>query len=612
MAAFIHDMKNQISPARFYDWAAWNPVTLNISTSDSAEITYHWMCPETFMAVDTMGTSGRQQIGQMSIQQLVPIESADGNTDVPFQVFAQFKSPRVAGFRYANAQSGEKFPAKSTALTKTPEIAEKDSMGTLVLGTASIASSLFKSIPVVGDVYSEVAKFVKTVAGVMDKPRSLQMPQKMVESPTTEWQYGSGASLADRLSLYPTSNLARPTISPECMSTNHSVAELAGVPLIHEIFRFTSTATSLEIGLSPTYQGSVTNSNGGKVIYPDYLCSMAMIHEMWRGSIKYYLQFITNGFTTARFRIAYLVDNSTPDFIGGDFPTQIVEVKGTTYADVLVPYLWASPWRKVVTPFPAQTDAYVPNLYPKMSIQLISSPNSFGSDPSITLVVWRAGGPDIQFQFLKTFPNHPPPMAEAQTSIGGKFKENFKPITCDCTLSVESGYTSSEPTGKQIDVMKRTYPTQNWLPLLHDTDQYYSQIPLFMIANLYRYQRGSLQYKTVVDSQGAKGVFYSNGTALQDGSGFFLVPEGIKPVSVEVPYYELVPYQPVDADSTYTPMIHEIGLTVGTITPPETQFTSMSVGDDFYMFYLMNPPSVEINQTKRRTTIRKRPKANLI
>ena len=70
------------------------------------------------------------------------------------------------------------------------------------------------------------------------------------------------------------------------------------------------------------------------------------------------------------------------------------------------------------------------------------------------MVTWRAGGPDIQFQGVQEFPNIPNSF-QMQCSIGDKFQENFKPITCDCTLGVESGFTSTEPTGRIVDIMKR-------------------------------------------------------------------------------------------------------------------------------------------------------------
>lgn len=596
MLSFRHDVIGEGISGTIMEQSAQFPVVMNYSTSDTVEVEYDWMSPNLFtQAQVAAGQFGA--IGKMQMRPLVVVNNTSGgSTTIPYMVYAQFVNPQVAGFistTMAEAHSAEVPQTKSQ--TATPEQAEKSDGSNALLAIGGILGPIFRSIPIVGDVYAQVAKAVKTVGDVMDKPRCTKIAMKMTMDPTTDLANGSGLDLSNRLSLYPGSNLSKPPVDNMCMSTSHTVCQLAQIPMLHEYKVFNTTDDTLMLSVNPESRG-VFNSSPEDVnnLQPDYLMYATLGHFMWRGSIKYMIHFITNAFTIARFRLSYLVDGTggfAPE--GGDFPSQIIEVKGTTIQKVVVPYLWGTAWRQVTSAWPGD-GGYTPVNFPVLYLEMLANPSGILASSQIDVVVWRAAGPDFQLQTVQSYQNYPTAFtdADAHTSIQDEFKKPFDPVACDCTMTMESGYTSSEPSGRIVDIMRRYVSTDDFYPWVAVPSNWaLAMMPLFWWGNLFRYQRGSVRYKVVV--LGTTGLPLvaladTNGGARDLGRGCTAAKMQNDWVSIEVPYYSVQPYQVIDTDSTARDQQHWD-------YPILVDFTGssiwQSVGDDFFMFYLYPPPA---------------------
>jgi len=176
----------------------------------------------------------------------------------------------------------------------------------------------------------------------------------------------------------------------------------------------------------------------------------------WRGSIKVMIQFFTSSFITTRFVVQY--NNSS--ITGGQYQTdytaglsRVIDVKGDTIDCFTLPWLDYNWWSE--------------GTYPQLQITTISDVVSTDNSatPKIYMVVWVAGGDDIQFaipripidaEWGSTTPNKE---IEAQCSIGAMFKESeFAPIGEGVELQTDNGLCMTDQIGPITDVCKRYAP----------------------------------------------------------------------------------------------------------------------------------------------------------
>jgi hypothetical protein len=614
LVSFVHDVLYVPNLAPI-EYSQYSPVTMNISTSDSVEIEHHWMAPQLYVNTPQEEvTTEVAAIGYLAITPLVPIANLTGSTTTAtLQVFAQFKNPVVAGYtvpsattrkrKTAEAQSMEA-PANTAPQGITPEAHKKNDTGQMVLATAGVLAPLFRSIPVIGDVYTTIATAVKTVADILDKPRDTKIPMRMANQGTVGWTHGAGLDSSNRFSLYPGSNLARPPVDKTCLSTDHTVNQLAMKPALHHWVSWTESASTVMIGVHPGFNGSFNAQEPVSDVvnlYMDPLMKISSFHYLWRGSIRYFFQFITNAFTVARFRISYHIAADAYSPIGGDFPSQIIEVKGTTEISFLVPYLWNTVWRRTFIGI-ASSPGYEQNcMYPYILVELLNNPSGIGASSQIDMIVWRAAGPDIQFSevigqepesIFRTTTEKKVRKAQGQCSIEQKFTENFKPIGCDCSLTMESGYTTSETTGRAIDVLRRVYPLDFQTLFNWPNTQAVSQIALPILANCFRYQRGTIRVVSAVEnttSGGQEAIIRRADYPYTLSQGQHVITSCATEVlfQQEVAWNQTIPYVETAGNSTLPATQYPTQTIVS--TQPITQ-QWMSAGEDFYMFYWRAPP----------------------
>jgi len=567
---------------RDYDVAqlsALDPVTLNYATSDSVDRVIRWVCPELYCT--TVYNGGADAIGKIFLKPLVPVlnTTPQGNQNISCTVWAQFIETQTAGFiNQPIAQSAQ------NPRIVSPEAVDKSEAGILQKREPTpLLKPILKEIPLVGEV-------MDMMEAILDKPTSQQASQKMIVDYTTDQCYGRGLDSSTRLSIYPENRLSTQKMMTG-VTTNATWSRLAAQPMIHDIVTFTQLGQQVQYSIHPMYATPFMSANS--TVQPDYLMVVTSCFKYWRGSIKYYFQFVTNAFTTARFQISYSIDPTSTNFTeGGDFPNQIVEVKGSTYQTMLVPYLAPTHYRG---DSPIFTN---PNVtpFPKINIQLMTNPVAQTGDPQISLVVWRAAGPEFQVH-QETSSNLFIPLA--QCDIQAVFKGKFDPIV-PAKFIFESGICASNYGFKINDSLKKyvmhdysiasniPQPRRfQWNVTLSDWRSH-----IEIMRDLFKYKRGSYRFKFFFESAGYP--LLSNTPTDDPRSINVVIPTEVAPIaSVECPYHAAHAYlaHPSDTYAVFYPY-------EGGVVSEQTNFVNFvhySVGDDNQMFYLM-PPPILINE----------------
>jgi len=532
-----------------------------------------------------------------------------GNTTIRVTVYAQFQDVCTAGY----LQQGNPEPvAQAQATTTSPfspmtspapvpgDQADKSKDGLITsLVKASPLGPIVKSVPILSNTVDMLSSFIKTTLSVLDKPTDLRIAQKMQQVLMEDFPKGAGLDSSNRLSLYPNSSLATKSVFPNTFDTSRTITNLAATPMLHDYFSFDAAHTRFYMGVTPGYLGYY-QYNGSPTVFaqPDFLLYAFNCHRFWRGSINYLIFFNTSAYTTARMRISYIYDGSVPGTAsGGDFPSKVIDIKGNTTVKLNVPFLWDRPYRSTIYGY--EGVSYEPALV----FDLLTLPNAGAvSAPYISMVMYRAGGQDTQFQGLVSGANMTTQLGrrvvQAQTSVVGEFSSPFQSMTCESNVTMESGYVSSETTGRIIDTMRRFVlhdDTVGNFPVPTSSDYTLKLSELYYyFGSLFKYMRGSVRYKFIVTSSSSPTypLFVSmktNSVANTDAEG----SAGQVPIlasapfaQVEIPYFSSVCYLPMRGESYFRPGINEfpfpnIPNTLGT--------TYVAAGDDFQMFYLLPP-----------------------
>lgn len=594
MVSFVHDAPDTLALSTA-QLSVYSPVMMNYATSDAVTLNYSWMCPELYST--TVYTGGPHAIGSLFLAPIAPVVNiSSANDSISVTIYASFKEPKTAGFINDPIvlQSGtqDKF-------APTQEAENKSASGLVTArGAVSLLSPIFRSIPIVGQVYDTIAAVAKNLSSIMDKPRDLTKAMKMVPDYTVPMCNGTGIDDSSRLSLYPASALKTKGVFPhDCHTTNMSFVELASTPMLHYQQVLSETTPSFELVVDPMFLGTYNILDPGVTIQPDYMMYLFSMHKFWRGSIKYFIIFNTSAFVTARIRVSYAINPTETNFgYGGDFPSRVIEIQGTTQCTFIAPYLAPTPYRPVLEPFTDITTGP-----PKINISLLTLPvASQGSDPFITATVFRGGGPDMQFVNLQQS------TITLQCDVQKEFKNKFEPLACDCTLSFEDGYTTAETSMFLIDAMRRYSPAaSNVFPIynnLDDLDNGFNdwRTPYCLISTMFKYWRGSYRKKyllnqTATSWDGVSQTFLGGFNAY--GAALYTPASHAPQLTVEMPYQAAHPYLAQEDNSYAIPYENE----VPTLNVPGTvQVSLISAGEDFVMGYLTHPRAFHKEPTRSK------------
>jgi len=317
------------------------------------------------------------------------------------------------------------------------------------------------------------------------------------------------------------------------------------------------------------------------------------------------------------------VDYDTTDVAyGGDFPSQVIDIKGSTVNKITVPYLWQTAYRPTYAPGedPAVT---VSNLTPRLQVDLLTLPvTSQGTEPQITLVIFRAGAEDMQFsvpcssQIDPVYMNGTKVIPQGQTSLQDEFKFTFPAITCKCSLATEQGFCTTETTGKLTDLCKRFVTAASLPGTLHQeiakpgvaivgstvsfsvgpgitVDDQLVLSPYYQILQHFKYERGSIRYRYLMapDATDKSNVYFTPGIgAATEGSGIVVWARSMNPVfTVESPWTATVPYYPVELQSILRTTTMVMMNFFSSPLTEEDNIAYVSFGDDRIHSYLLPP-----------------------
>jgi len=626
-----------------YQLQNMRPVVLSASVQDSCTIDLPYLNPLDWLDISTCADYA---IGAFTLSALNPLLTT--STGVPasctVSIFAAFLDPRVAGFIEPSAFNEkckhrkwfkEKIKAQSVmerrgrVMTNSygrvqiedetqQEGQKKAKDGTTANGVQKIvggASEIIKMIPVIGAIWSPIAKFISTYGKVLDEPYNPAVPQGVDQNLNfNDLSHMQGVFSGQQITMYPGVQTSKENFDME--SSFMAIHELAQVPGLYYSTNFATQDQSITLGLTPL------SSEGPATVHGiDNLAFVAATFQLWRGSIKYLFHFVNSAFYSARFRISYAT--TTPGSGDGDLPQMIIDVKGDTFVEFTVPYLFPTTWRTTGNAFASGS--------PKLFVEMITpiSGSSMPSTPIIYLNVWRSGGEDIQFNFLRNpypvfFPSTVKTKAikakstkdvrlrnekvVAQTTISTRFKKTFPPIMAGSKFSGEFRTCAAELPIRISDMMKRWSQCDVDVFSANQFDVYYPQsvittntvadyTPFQYWSNIFLFWRGGRRIRFIANqSDYACLDFLNSGINVSDGgfnqgAAFLMVncsSDLVRHNDVEVPWISETPYM-----YTLTPgaaFTAQFDLPAGlTYNPsgsfnPDYMFTK--AGDDFQFLYL--------------------------
>jgi hypothetical protein len=132
--------------------------------------------------------------------------------------------------------------------------------------------------------------------------------------------------------------------------------------------------------------------------FPTRLAWYNQFFRFWRGSIEYMFYFCTSPFYTSRWYIVVVYEagvTPTASSVGqGNMLWYEVNVRGSTWVNVAVPYLHTTPWNFCRTALDVHTGYQAPSLY----IIQMDAPRANGDQtPHTTIVAWIRAGEDFMF-----------------------------------------------------------------------------------------------------------------------------------------------------------------------------------------------------------------------
>lgn len=555
--------------------SGFNFMTISASNQDSLSFTIPYLHPHDWLVTDPQ--AGDTRIGAVKIFPIINLIPTIANmpTALPVLVYASFDDIHTEGFI---AQSSEKDKFKPNK-----EAAKKAKKGLDAISAVSGFSKMFRHAPVIGTAYGAVADFLNAFAGDLSKPLDNSNPTSV-----TYFESGSltaGLDKADQTSLYPNAYLHQAPMMLGMETTHMTATQLAMRPQLSHTFTITSLSSFDNIKVNPLTPSPVYATD-------DYLSTVTRSFKFWRGSVKYLYHFVIPAFYSLR--VQFVLNYSTGGVSNlGDVSSKIVDIKGDTWVEIMVPYVRPNTWSTVKT-----SDPYAPTLTCVPLTNIIGS--SLPSVPVCPVIVYRAGGEDMRFQQLV----HAGYVA--QSSLNDKFAKPFDPFHSGVMQSTEQGLVAPEPTPTINDIQKRksgttrsgphlTYPGAAGLPdLLLEPFHYFARnFTFFRGSRILTHYQPSTLVTLATDRLGPQN--FGDGASLwfQD-SPYVLMKE-----HVSVPYYNVDPYYPIPSYPAHPSALEfaPTDLLTGTIA------TSLVInaGDDFVMLQvhptLVTPPAPPASAT---------------
>jgi hypothetical protein len=592
MVNFVHDWKT-IGPSvvlpNLKQLSCHNPVLLNFSSADCCDIRIPRLTPGNFLPIRPAGVIDPQDtsIGFLALNPIVTLEAPDdASQSIQVSVFARFLMPMCAGF--LASQSASKHAKFTTA-------DQKDKTDRQVVVSSNKPNFFSPITEVVNDASSAItslAGFFGSFSGLFDKPRNLAAASPMFIDQFRHVPNADGLDPSIRLSMYQKNALAQNIFPKDCITSNITFNAMASIPSLQQVVSMTNVANYFWLTAHPMVELAIDSDNERT---PDFLSTVTSTFKQWRGGMKFLLIFVCDAFQTARIRISYVIDSTegTQTF-GGDYPSIVADVKGTTYVPFSVPFLYATPYRDV------NENTSDEDIQPKIKVELLTEITTATTD-TLTCVVWRSGAEDLQFsQLVPTIFGFPsPPKLKSQCDVGSYFSKKFKPLGCDCSVATELGFVTPETPAFVSDACKRYVPCANYRFPISRPDPTAPTVeafkyPYYWYGSLFRYFRGSERYTVVRETSTDTikcGLADDTDLVFDYGRGVTFMTPNQHSITLEKPYYCTKSYFDLAPNVGHTDVTNQ-EVPVVYIAPTTGVEILTSLGDDAEFFHLLWPPDL--------------------
>lgn len=511
-----------------------NAAVLSASTQESVTYDIPYLHPSDWLKWATYAATSAHS--SLFIQELNTLTAtSDGiSTSCPVLVYASMRDVQVTGFQ-SQMHAGKKFEFNAEAQAKKSNFDAKTAVSTV--------SQIARKLPIIGDAWNPIADAVNAFAGNLSNPLSTASLQPVESRYAMTANLSSGVDDATQFSLYPNATI---TQSPEMfgMDTSHqTVAGIAKHPMIFDTVTFDGTTTSWSTVVDPQSYGTF--------LIGDYLFQMAKFFKYWRGSIKFLVHFCMPAFYQCRiqFTLDYL---GTPNNVG-DIPQRVVDIKGTSWEEIEVPFLYFNTWKRT------DTTVTIPILKITQLTTILGS--SAIANPKIYVNIFRAAGEDMQFAVPRSaktsWPESAPKIGyQSQMLIGKRFQNKFQAILEGTTQSVELRNVMPEQAGTVADMQKRIAPIASAFTTLPVTNTATANPPdLFTQMNkFFLFWRGSRTVKHMLQydqtGNGTQFITLQTGSSTagwSDARAFIYNSQlpNYQSESFNCPYYSGQPYYPL-------------------------------------------------------------------
>lgn len=518
-------------------------VTLSACTQDQATIDIPYCSPYPHIDLTDYGGQWLCKIGTLN-----PLltSSPSVSDSVSVTVYAQLVNPSLYGPIGASpwpknkppgASSIPKYSTQSSDKNKfkpRKEAQEKDMLGISAQVAGAVVEPIIRSVPFLGPVLD----IGKALFSSLDKPTSDSAVQYTQNRLMRSSNLLTGIDTSEPLTSLPQAAVAKDV---GMQTSDMLVTDYCALPGYFHTYTITTAGLVARIPSHP--QQFLTTD-------PDYLAFASSMYTYFRGSIKYYFQFVGTAFYSLRVRISIVyapnpASTTIPD--PTPYTSKVIDVKGDTSTTLTVPFLTPQAW--LPTSVASTFNTSLPYIYIESLTPVLGS-----SSPGTALYylnIWRSAGSDFQLAQLRTSQiksnNVNVPTYEQQVSIRNKFKEPFESTVPGITGTMETGTFMADTSTTITDACHRYVQTifyNSFSPHYTypgETSPSYTSQPFHFWSFGFAFWRGSRRYKLFSPS-GLLHLYLTDGwnqTCSQSyGSGAVIGDSGtLAMAQAECPYY---------------------------------------------------------------------------
>jgi len=405
----------------------------------------------------------------------------------------------------------------------------------------------------------------------------------------------------------------------------------------------------MQIPVDPSYCQTVfsqaVQENPGRFRFETYLSYLTSCAAMWRGSLKYRIQFFKTPFHSGRLRVSYVpwgaLDNAGT-FDRTKVFNEVHDIRSIMDIDLEFPYMYNQPWKP--TPFLGAKKGDMEKNYVGVSpmgwlvvevVTALRAPSTAAD--SIEALVYVSGGEDFQLAMpyinphVKTLPTGKavptqPAFTDRVYNGPAQSGDNFTGSCQPCDVSVNTlgvgeiftGFRQLLKRYTHMDVQESERPFVLFSGKdeeLKDSIARHST-PIFRAGMLYRFQSGSLRWLLEKPKTGdhfllalspAESELPVGDSELRyTGIPTSLIPTADLPTEIQIPFYQMWPAQLTQVGAPALSFVYNNssqqgvqwkrmpqnnGVRVIDLTGPSPVGVNyMAIGEDFSFGFLIGPP----------------------